>query len=215
MNRWQLSFFASLVSMLALGLTVGLAQAQDDWRAGEPPGEQEVKLKQGYTGVRPGSGNNLPRVEELRDKPGTWVTWPGFLMMQDGTSRLFLQTTVPVAYAINEKNKRISLKLKKAKVHLRNNRNPLVTVHFNTPLNRAYLKKSRKSLDLIMELRKSVFPAISQTVDGDGYHYLFIDFPPGNYPSAVDKNQSFRRHGTETPQGETIEAAPEDLPPDQ
>ncbi len=208
MSRWQLLFVASLLMLLAWGMTIATGQTRKDWRAaGTPENEQGVKLKQKYTGVTPGSGNNLPRVEELKGKPGTWVTWPGFIILEDGTSRIFLQTTVPVAYAISEGNRRISLKLKNAKVHLRNNRNPLVTVHFNTPLDRAYLKKNRKSLDLVMELRQSATPNIHQTVDNDGYHYLFVDYPPGNYPVSADKNQSFQGYGTRPSQDESVDDA--------
>jgi hypothetical protein len=216
MNRRRLGIIALTVLVITLGLITAAAQTHKNWSETKTPDDNTaMKLEQGYAGVKPGSGNNLPRVEELKDKPGTWVTWPGFLLMPDGTSRLFLQTTVPVAYSIDERDKKISLKLKDAKVHLRNNRNPLVTVHFNTPLNRAYLKKNRKSLDLVMELRQSVMPRISQTVDHDGYHYLFVDFPPGSYPSAANPNPLFREYGTARPEEETAEAAPEALPSEQ
>ena len=216
MSRWQLSFIVFLASTVTFGVMTATAQSPKEWRAAEAQDEGSgVELGQKYTGVRPGSGNNLPRVEELKGKPGMWVTWPGFLLLDDGTSRLFLQTTGPVKYAIAEKSKQITLKLKNAKVHLRNNRNPLVTVHFNTPLDRAYLKKNRKSLDLVMELRQPATPRISQTVDSDGYHYLFIDFPPGNYPPSVNRNPSFQGYGTRSPAAESADTPLEEPPPDQ
>ena len=211
MSQRPLFFIVSVSLVLVIGLAIATAQTREDWRATENQDvSPKVTLRQKYTGVMPGSGNNLPRVEELKGKPGTWVTWPGFFLMSDGTSRLFLQTTMPIEYSIDERSRRILLKLKNAKVHLRNNRNPLITVHMNTPLDRAYLKKNRKSLDLVMELRKSVMPSISQTVDSDGYHYLFVDFPPGNYPSSAPATRSFSGHGTKPQPEETAEPESEE-----
>ena len=163
------------------------AQSTEEWRATED-GENasKVKLEQNYHGVKPGSGNNLPKVEELKNLSGVWVTWPGFTMREDGGSRIFLQTTVAVDYVVEKKKKnkkRIVIKLKDARVHLSNNRNPLITTHFNTPIKRAALKKRKKSLDLIIELKTPAQHKISQTTDPDGYHYLFIDFPEGDYSS--------------------------------
>ena len=164
------------------------AQSREDWRATEEGAHTNpnAPLQQSYHGVTPGSGNNLPRVEALKGKPGTWVTWPGFLMRSDGGSRIFIQTTGSVSYRIKRKKNQVILILKKAKVHLSNNRNPLVTTHFNTPLKRAYIKRSRKGLDLVMNLKVKASPQISQTTDPDGYHYLFVDFSPGDYPKIED-----------------------------
>jgi hypothetical protein len=172
--------------LLAAGLvtasaTSGGAQTQQDWR--EAGGAAEpFTLEQGYHGTRPGDGNRLPRVEELRGKPGGWVTWPGFLMREDGGSRVFLQTTRPLQYRRSAGKLRFTLHFEDAKVHLNNNRNPLVTAFFNTPVKRAWLKRRGKNVDLVVELKQAAAEAVTQFSDNDGYHYLFIDFPPGDYP---------------------------------
>jgi hypothetical protein len=105
------------------------AQSTEEWRATEDGDDtSQVKLEQTYHGVKPGSGNNLPKVEELKNLSGVWVTWPGFTMREDGSSRIFLQTTVAVDYTLEKMKKgktRIVIKLKDARVHLSNNRNPL------------------------------------------------------------------------------------------
>ncbi len=173
---------------LTMGKTIH-AQSRDEWRESyKGEGKQPVRIEQTYHGVKPGSGNTLPKVEELKGKSGKWVTWPGFAMQPDGGSRIFLQTTVPLTYTVEEKKMRVVLKLGSAKVFLSNNRNPLVTTHFNTPLKRAYLKKRRKALELILILKVKASPNIVQTTDQDGYNYLFVDFPPGNYPKADDSS---------------------------
>ncbi len=197
------SILSALAAAVFSIITVNTANTQtvEEWRAAEEGTsnkQPQVKINPNYHGVTPGSGNNLPRVEELKGKAGTWVTWPGFIMREDGGSRLFLQTTVTVDYKIEKKKKRYIVKLKDANVYLSNNRNPLVTTHFNTPVNRAYLKKRRKAIELVIELRVKQSPEITQSVDQDGYHYLFIDFNPGNYPKTEDRTErpSFQKQST-------------------
>lgn len=213
----------SVVSAIAVAALVlsaaafALAQSQDDWRdAAESTGAPSLSLEQSYHGVRPGGGNTLPRVEEIRTKAGTWVTWPGFLMRPDGGSRIFLQTTRPIEYSRSNHKKKLTLTLKDASVHLTNNHNPLVTIHFNTPVRRAYLKRSRKQTDLVIELKVESNAGISQFSDQDGYHYLFVDFPPGSYPLGGDWGGRPSFSGFGKPGGEqpaTTDAPPPDTAP--
>lgn len=186
--------------VFVMSATAAGAQSREDWRATENPQTSvpAKKEEKRYEGVTPGAGNNLPRVDELRHNAGTWVTWPGFMIRQDGATQIFLQTTLNVKYEIIEKKYIIIIELKEANVFLSNNRNPLVTTHINTPLKRAYIKKKKKSVALVLELKiKSVYQ-ISQQSDNDGYHYLFIDFPPGNYPThqAPSTRPTFSGYGT-------------------
>ncbi len=174
-----------LILVLILGYSAaGSAQTREEWRTTEQNDASGLELKQNYTGVTPGSGNTLPKVTALKGKSGNWVTWPGFSMLDNGGSRIFLQTTAALTYQVVKKKRGVTLKFAEVKVFLSNNRNPLITTHFNTPLRRAYLKRRHKSVELVMELKVAVEPAISQTVDKDGYHYMFIDFPAGRYPVA-------------------------------
>ena len=78
-----LAFFAVIITVSFAQESLG--QSVEEWRATEE-GEDIPKetVDQNYEGVTPGSGNTLPRVEELRGKPGTWVTWPGFIMSLPG-----------------------------------------------------------------------------------------------------------------------------------
>jgi hypothetical protein len=175
-----------------------LAQGPKEWRQTETDtSSPTLTLRQRYTGVVPGQGNSLPRVQELKEQEGTWVVWPGFILLENGGSRLFLQATEPLRYSIQDKGTRVTLSIKNAKVFLSNNRNPLVTTHFNTPIKRAYLKKHKKDVRLVLELKVNTTPEISQMTDADGYHYLFVDFAPGNYPiiDTAAKSSSFAAVG--------------------
>jgi hypothetical protein len=172
----------------AVAVSAALAQTKEEWReAKEGDGSaQMLVLEQSYHGTVPGTGNALPRVEEIKGKPGNWITWPGFLMRPDGGSRLFIQTTKELAFEKVAKKGRVQLQFRDTRVHLNNNRNPLVTVNFNTPLKTAFLKRHVKRVDLVMELKESVEVVVTQHVDPDGYCYLFVDFPPGQYSTGGD-----------------------------
>ncbi|MDD5307875.1 MAG: hypothetical protein PHU25_11195 [Deltaproteobacteria bacterium] len=189
-----------IAACVAAALGLGFAQAADaqsveDWRKTEEPAQTAAPLVlvQSYQGVVPGSGNTLPRVAELKGKPGIWVTWPGFIMRADGGSRIFLQTTGALSYERTDKNKKIVLRFYDTKIYLSNNQNPLVTSHFNCPVNRAYLKKTRKYVELVLEMRAAEAPAITQEKDADGYTYFFVDFASGNFPPPPPPPESSAR----------------------
>jgi hypothetical protein len=218
------SRFIAACTAAALGFvsaSAAVAQSVDDWRKTEQPAPAAAPLVlvQSYQGVVPGSGNTLPRVQELKGKPGTWVTWPGFSMRADGGSRIFLQTTAALSYERKDQNKKIVLRFYETSIFLSNNQNPLVTSHFNTPVNRAYLKKSRKYIELVLEMRAAEAPAITQAQDADGYTYFFVDFASGNFPpppppAEGSSRPSFSGFGHPLPQAPSEGAAPANPTPD-
>jgi hypothetical protein len=71
--------------------------------------------------------------------------------------------------------------LKGAYVDKRNNFNPLVTVHFNTPVTSARLVPHGSDLWFVVELRSNVTPAVSTEATKEGGTMLRIDFPKGDY----------------------------------
>jgi len=185
----KVSIIVLCASLGAAAATVALAQTQEEWREAREegaPGASALLLEQSYHGTLPGTGNALPRVEEIRSKPGNWITWPGFMMRPDGGSRLFIQTTKALTFVKLEKKNRLELQFRDTAVHLNNNRNPLITVNFNTPLKTAFLKRRAKRVDLVMELKVKAEAVISQYTDADGYCYLFVDFPPGLFSTGGD-----------------------------
>ncbi len=200
--------------MLSMPVFVLHAQSQKEWR--ETESKQATIPKNTtphYEGVTPGSGNNLPKVEELKTKPGTWVTWPGFRMLSNGASQIFLQTTGSVKYDLVEQKMKLILKMKDASVHLSNNRNPLVTTHFNTPVRRTYLKrKKRAGVELIVEFKQPCTYQISQRFDADEYHYLFIDFAAGAYPveDSTSSRPSYEGYGTRADESDDESPSPDD-----
>lgn len=146
-----------------------------------PPISTGAQFEPGYyRGVVPGSNHVPPRARRLKRTQRNFVTWPGFEMTSSG-SRIFIQSTHPVSYVREDDTNRVVLVLNKTRIHLRNNRNPLVTEHFNTPVARAYLRHRRRDTLLILEMKVNSSPSIRQMSEGN-YHFLMLEFPSGNYP---------------------------------
>lgn len=186
MFRYTTFFYVVAIACSIIVVGSAAAQSREDWRASEDKkSTSSLDLVQGYHGVTPGSGNNLPKIDELKGKEGNWITWPGFTMLPNGGSRIFLQSTMLIKYQMTaDKKNTMVLKFENTNVHLGNNRNPLVTTHFNTPLTKAFLKKQKKinAYELVILLRVDQKPTVNQATGQDGYYYLFVDFPAGDYP---------------------------------
>jgi hypothetical protein len=75
----------------------------------------------------------------------------------------------------------ITYVLRGAHVNRWNDTNPLVTVHFNTPVTQARLVPHGKDLWFIVELRASVQPTVSMDAVKDGGAILRVAFAKGDY----------------------------------
>jgi hypothetical protein len=106
---------------------------------------------------------------------------PGFETLGDGSTRLFVILTKPVQYQVKPARGTITYILKGAHVDKRNNYNPLVTVHFNTPVTNARLLPHDRDLWFVVDLRADVTPAVTMDATKDGGAMLRIDFPKGDY----------------------------------
>lgn len=133
-----------------------------------------------YRGVVPGHGIVPPRARMLKNARQNLVTWPGFEMTPSG-SRIFIQSLRPITYTRADEANRVVFVLRNTRIHLRNNRNPLVTENFNTPVGTAYLRPRGRDTLLILDMKVGSSPSISQVNEG-GYSFLFLDFPGGSYP---------------------------------
>jgi hypothetical protein len=111
---------------------------------------------------------------------------PGFETMADGSTRLFIELTKPVAYEAKVARNSITYVLKGAHVERRNNYNPLITVHFNTPVVSARLVPHGKDLFFIVDLRAQVQPTAAMDAAKESGAVLRIEFPKGNYLPKTD-----------------------------
>ena len=179
---------------VVVGISVGLlgvASAQDR--------PLLTNQQQGYQGVVPGSPNPPPRARVSRRDTRTVVTWPGFQAEGQG-SRIFIQTSRPVSVQESRGPSRIIYRLPNAVISTRNNRNPLVTAHFNTPVTQAYLRRAGRDVELVILLRAEVQPNVSNAPGDNGLQFVFIDFPGGNWlpdgPPPIAEPERIRRRSS-------------------
>jgi len=131
-----------------------------------------------YGGVTPGTPAVPPGFRRARrPRVGALVAWPGFQMVPGGSRVFVVLTTVqPVADAGRSGRTRV-FHIPGARISLSNNRRPLLTEAFNTPVSRAFLRPARGGTDLVMELRADVEPSVSQDTNTQGYHFVYFTFP--------------------------------------
>jgi hypothetical protein len=102
-------------------------------------------------------------------------------MLGDGSTRLFVQMPKAVTYTAKAAPGTITYVLKDLQVEKRNNYNPLVTVHFNTPVTSARLVPHGRDLWFVVALRSKVQPSVALDPAKDGAAMLRIEFPKGDY----------------------------------
>jgi len=106
---------------------------------------------------------------------------PGFETLADGSSRLIVELTKPVAYETRTAKGTVTYVLKGARVSRRNNTNALVTVHFNTPVTSARLVPHGHDLWFVVALRAAIQPTVTMDTGKDGGAVMHIEMPKGQY----------------------------------
>jgi hypothetical protein len=138
-----------------------------------------------YQGVYPGSPNP-PAVKVAPGATPIQATWLGFQPLADGRSRFFVQLTSRAEMQIDSSHSgQLIVVLQHVRVAGRNNRRPLETERFNTPVKRAYLHQNKKDTEIIFELRSAAIPVITNQPGADGFCFIIFDFPAGSYLSAA------------------------------
>ena len=105
----------------------------------------------------------------------------GFEPLDDGSSRLFVELSKPVTYETKAARGTVTYVLKGTRVTRRNNTNPIVTVHFNTPVTEARLVPHGHDLWFVVDLRADVQPAVTMDTGKDGGAVMKIALPKGEY----------------------------------
>jgi hypothetical protein len=162
-------------------------------RTAEPTGGEHPRGT--YTGVAPGSGT--PAVPIAPGKNPATITWPGFQMRPDGSSRVFIQSTTPLEPQPSAAGGKLLISLPGAKVSGGTNRLPLDTRFFNTPVTRVRVNVNREGTQLVLDLRPevnapagappSVTPRLSSERGANGYYFTYIDLPGGLYVAGTDQ----------------------------
>lgn len=82
------------------------------------------------------------------------ATSPGFRMLPDGRSTVWLYLDRVVVASSRTEGNRFIIDMPEVQVGVRNNTNPLVTTHFPTPLSRTWLRAKGRGAELVLELKK-------------------------------------------------------------
>ena len=120
---------------------------------------------------------------------GPVATLPGFEMLAEGGSRLFVELSQRVQVDERKVHGSLTYVLHGAHVMVHNNTNPLVTVHFNTPVASARLVPSGHDLLFIVSLRADATPTWKINPGKEGSSVLTVDFPKGSYVSGAAQSQ--------------------------
>ncbi|MFI5309225.1 MAG: AMIN domain-containing protein, partial [Polyangiales bacterium] len=180
-ERLEISTAAGLGLLLLLAPAQAQKVAQNDEGGEDTEARLETEHARGsYAGVKPG-GDAPPgnTVAKPGDKPAE-ITWPGFQMMPDGSSRVFLQTTVPLDTQASMLPNKVVIDLGNVRI-VGTNRFALYTKFFNTPVTRVEIKQAHKRTTLELALRAPAQPRISTERAKSGYFFVYVDFPPGDY----------------------------------
>jgi hypothetical protein len=154
-----------------------VAFAQDSVATAEPAPEPAVPAK--------APARHLKVAGRTKREGTAGAVVPGFETLADGSTRLFVELSQPVKYEAKPGSATFTCVLKGAHVDRRNNYNPLVTVHFNTPVTSARLVPHGADLWLVASLRAKVSPTMTMDATKEGGAMLRVEFPKGDYVRVI------------------------------
>ena len=140
-----------------------------------------------YGGVTPGVASLAPgfrRMARLGSTRVPVVAWPGFQMVPSG-SRVFVAMTRPAVITETRGPLLRTFHITGGHIALSNNRRPLITEAFDTPMGRAFLRPVRGGIDLVVQMRAEVEHRMSQEVGPQGLNFVYVDFPPFQAPETL------------------------------
>jgi hypothetical protein len=155
----------------------GDEQGKDKSEKEKPPG-----VTGGYSwSDKPAKGKakrRHVRAKKFHFDPNAPVaTYPGFRMLPDGSSQLWVQVNRKVPVTASASGSVPSYVLVGAQITNKNNTRWLLTEYFDTPVARARLRREAAGAQLVIELRENVTPKY-RTVDGPGgTMILYVDLP--------------------------------------
>jgi hypothetical protein len=156
----------SLALQLALGLALGLASSAH---------------AQSYEGVVPGS-DVIPDKIAAAPGQGSLVTWPGFQMLPNGGSRVFVQTSVEVIPELKrDAGDNWQLVLPMMAIPSGNARLLLDTHFFNTPVKSVRALARAGGVVVLLDMRAKLKPIVRTERAANGYFFTYLEFPPGNF----------------------------------
>jgi hypothetical protein len=135
-----------------------------------------------YAGVVPGKAKPAVPPKAPSAKAPLTITWPGFQMQPDGSSRVFIQSNKPMEpKVLKSPDGKFELELPGAHIAAKTNRLPLDTRFFNTPVKKVSVNAARSGAIVQLDLRATVTPQITSEQGPAGYYFTYIELPKGEY----------------------------------
>jgi hypothetical protein len=137
---------------------------------------------QNYEGVVPGS-DTIPDAIAAAPGGAALVTWPGFQMLPDGGSRVFVQTSVEVTPELKRDGQGDNWQVLLAHVALPpgNARRPLDTHFFNTPVTSIRTLARGQGVVVLLAMRAKLKPIVRTERAQSGYFFTYLEFPAGSF----------------------------------
>jgi hypothetical protein len=140
------------------------AAESGDAKAQKP---KEPSVTGGYTwSDKPRARRRATRRKIDRNAP--IATYPGFLMLPDGSSQVWVYVNKKVPVVVSAAAGRVTYILTGADIAVYNNTHPLVTEYFNTPMRSARLRRDKNGAQLVLELREATGTPSHKIEDGPG-----------------------------------------------
>jgi hypothetical protein len=166
-----------------LAVEAGTARAQAPSNPDRPTAATPVAGTSGnYAGVAPGLNGKNPLPSAPAGSPR--LIWTGFQTTPSG-SRVFLQTTSPITYDIQQTrvsksgHSTLVVVLRNCRIHTANNQRRLDTRPFPTPVRSFIAKQKRRDVELRITLRERATATPTTEAGPDGTQFVLLDFPPG------------------------------------
>ena len=151
----------------AAGTATPAAPARPARPMDEQPGVPRPRAQRGTTAHRP---------KAVATPSGPIATYPGFRVLQDGKSRVWVEVDRKVEVTEHKAQGQVVYRLKGASAPTRTNRLPLITGWFASPVGRVQLVDQGADLDLVIELRAAA-EATHKILDTEGGMLLLVEFP--------------------------------------
>ena len=170
------------LSALALAMLVSSTVAgQDDADADADAPVSTASLAPTYQGVVPGSGQTAPSAPAVGER--LVLTWPGFQPRPDGASRFFVQTNGVVETTTARGRRPFRDRPSRTRrFAFGTTPRTLDTRFFNTPVDSARVERRRNDVAIVVRDGAATSrPQVTSESAANGYHFVFIEFPPGDY----------------------------------
>jgi len=154
-------------------------QGQQEESGGTVGGYSWGSTPKGTTGAKT-VRRRAPRIKTHYDRDTPIATYPGFQVLPDGTSLVWVTVSRNVPVRVERAGGRATYLLDGAHVQIWNNTNPLVTTHFRTPVASARLRPGEAGARLVVELREDVEPTYQVVSGPRGTMLLQIRVPPSS-----------------------------------